>query len=260
MIADGAVLNTFKKLLTSRRFARILDLNTFKTMKTKSQETSFRILEAALELFRTEGFDKTTMRDIAAKAGVATGAAYYYYESKDAIILAFYELASTAMQPRIAAAVATEKSLENRLRAILNAKLDYFEPFRHVLRALLRNGADPDHPLSPFSDQTKPIRDADILWFTRILVDCGIRIPRDLAPHLPSVLWLYQMGVIFFWVTDGSENQARTKKLVDLSARAVTSLIRISALPLTRPIRKAALELIETVRSPSPTTNSAHFS
>ncbi len=215
--------------------------------KAKSEETRVRILESALELFRAEGFDKTTMRDVAAKAGVATGAAYYYFESKDAIVQAFYARASNDIQPRVEAVIAAEKGLENRLRAILNAKIEYFAPHRGVLRALLRNGADPAHPLSPFSDQTKPIRDADIAWFARILQDCGIRVPRDLAPHLPSVLWLYQMGVIFFWVTDESKDQARTRRLVDLSAKAVTSLVKLSALPLTRPIRKAAIELIETV-------------
>lgn len=217
--------------------------------KTKSEETSFRILEAALELFRIDGYDKTTMRDIAASAGVATGAAYYYYESKEAIVQAFYAMASNAMQPRIEAAVSSEKGLEKRLRAILLTKMDYFQPFRPVLRALLRNGADPAHPLSPFSERAKAIRDADIAWFARILEDCGIAVPRDLAPHLPSVLWMYQMGVIFFWVTDQSENQARTGKLIDLSAKAVTQLVKLSALPLTRPIRKAAIELIETVKS-----------
>jgi len=217
--------------------------------KTKSEETSFRILEAALELFRTHGYDKTTMRDIAASAGVATGAAYYYFESKDAIVQAFYAMASTAMQPRIEAAVGAEKGLEKRLRAILRTKMDYFLPFRSVLRALLRNGADPAHPLSPFSEQTKAIRDADTAWFARIVEDCGIAVPRDLAPHLPSVLWMYQMGVIFFWVTDESVGQARTGRLVDLSAKAVTQLVKLSALPLTRPIRKAAIDLIETVRS-----------
>ena len=38
----------------------------------KAEETGLKILEAALTLFREEGFDKATMRDIAAKAGVAT--------------------------------------------------------------------------------------------------------------------------------------------------------------------------------------------
>ena len=213
----------------------------------KAEETGRRILDAALELFRQEGFDITTMRDIARKAGVATGAAYYYYPSKDAIVMDFYQRSCTEMQPKIEAAVAHASGLESRLRESIRAKLAHFGPNRGVLRALLRNGADPKHPLSPFSPQTKEIRDIDLAWFRRILVDCGMRIPRDLEPHLPEVLWFFQMGVIFFWVIDESAEQARTARLLELATKSVVFLIRVSALPLMRPLRKTALQLIEIV-------------
>src|SRR6266571_2344676 len=176
----------------------------------KAEETGLKILDSALALFRQEGFDNATMRDIAQKAGVATGAAYYYYPSKDAIVMDFYRRSCAEMQPKIEAALENVGGLESRLRELICVKLVHFEPHRGVLRALLRNGADPKHPLSPFSPQTKEIRDIDIAWFRRILVDCGVRIPRDLEPQLPGVLWLFQMGVIFFWVIDDSPNQART--------------------------------------------------
>jgi AcrR family transcriptional regulator len=214
----------------------------------KSDETGLRILTAALDLFRKQGFDRTTMRDIAQKAEVATGAAYYYYPAKDAMIMDFYRRAYTEMQPKLAAAIAHAPTLEARLRELIRAKLSYFAPDRALLRALLRNGADPRHPLSPFSLETKSIRDLDIAWFERILSDCGTRIPRDLAPELPGVLWLFQMGVIFFWVIDESPDQTRTTTLLALAARSVAGLIRLSGLPLMRPIRKTALQLIETVK------------
>jgi AcrR family transcriptional regulator len=211
----------------------------------KAEETSLKILEAALELFRQEGFDTATMRDIAQKAGVATGAAYYYYPSKDAIVMEFYRRSCEEMQPKIEAALETVGGLEGRLRGLIRVKLAHFAPNRGVLRALLRNGADPKYPLSPFSPQTKEIRDIDINWFRRILIDCGVRMPRDMEPRLPGVLWFFQMGVIFFWVIDESPAQARTDKLLDLAVKSVTSLIRVSALPLMRPVRRAALELVE---------------
>ena len=232
-------------------------LNTFKTMPPvkitpKAEETGLRILDAALELFRQEGFDTATMRDIARKAGVATGAAYYYYPSKDAIVMGFYQRSNAEMQPKIEAALSEVNGLEKRLCAVIRVKLAHFAPNRGVLRALLRNGADPKHPLSPFSPQTKEIRDIDMAWFRRILVDCGVRVPRDLEPHLPGVLWFFQMGVIFFWVIDESANQTRTERLLDLAAKSVTSLIRVSALPLMRPVRKTAIELIEMVKGDQP--------
>jgi AcrR family transcriptional regulator len=215
---------------------------------SKAEETGLRILDAALALFRQEGFDAATMRGIAEKARVATGAAYYYYPSKDAIVMDFYQRSCTEMQPRIEAVLEQVTSLETRLRELIRVKLAYFAPNRSVLRALLRNGADPKHPLSPFSSETKEIRDIDIAWFRRILVDCGTRIPRDLEPHLPGVLWFFQMGVIFFWVIDESPDQARTARLLYLAAKSVATLIRLSALPLMRPLRKAALQLIEVVK------------
>ncbi len=110
---------------------------------SKSEETAARILDSALELFRQEGFDTATMRDIAQKAGVATGAAYYYYPSKDAIVMDFYQRSCEDMQPKLEAALVNVKRLEDRLRAVIQVKLDHFAPNRGILRALLRNGADP---------------------------------------------------------------------------------------------------------------------
>lgn len=212
----------------------------------KAEETGRKILDAALDLFREEGFEQTTMRAIAARAGVATGAAYYYFPSKDAIVLAFYERACADMQPRMAAALESADGLEDRLRELIRAKLESFASNRAVLRALLRNGADPKHPISPFSPETKAIRDTDLSWFAKAMD--GVRVPRDLAPELPSALWMLQMGVIYFWVTDDSPTQSRTRRLLDLGVKAAAGLIRLSALPLMRPVRKLALELIATVK------------
>jgi AcrR family transcriptional regulator len=212
-----------------------------------SRETGEKIFQTALQLFRTEGFEKATMRDIAQSAKVATGAAYYYYVSKDAIVMDFYRRASEEMQPEIEQALAGLARFEDRLRALITVKFAHFAPNRSILRALLRNGADPAHPLSPFSAETKKIREADIAWFGRILTDGGIRIPGDLAPVLPGILWFFQMGVIFFWVIDDSPEQKRTSQLLEVAASVVTRLLRVSSLPLLRPVRKTVLRIVEIV-------------
>jgi len=212
---------------------------------SKAEETGLRILDAALALFRQDGFDGASMREIARKAGVATGAAYYYYPSKEAIVMEFYRRSCAGMQPEIEAALQGATGLATRLRKLIRVKLVHFAPNRGVLRVLLREGADPRHSLSPFSSQTKEIRDIDIAWFRRILVDCGTRIPRDLEPNLPGVLWFFQMGVIYFWLIDESPDQARTERLLELASKNIAALIRLSAMPLMRPLRRTALQLIE---------------
>src|SRR5215467_12758319 len=113
------------------------------TAVSKSEETRARILNAALTSFRKRGFEAATMRDIAQDAGVALGAAYYYFPSKDAIVMDFYRRSCEEMQPRIDAALKEASGLEERLRELIRVKLAHFAPNRSVLRALLRNGADP---------------------------------------------------------------------------------------------------------------------
>ena len=51
--------------------------------------------------FGERGFENATMREIAKAAEVAVGAAYYYFESKDAIVMAFYERSQEEMRPQI---------------------------------------------------------------------------------------------------------------------------------------------------------------
>lgn len=210
----------------------------------KGELTRNTILESALELLRDKGFDATTMRDVASKAGVALGAAYYYFASKDAIVMGFYERAQEQLAPLLDQSLANTKGLHDRLRAIIQAKLDYFAADRKLMGALSAH-IDPHHPLSPFSEETRSIRDQDIGFFSRAIDGAKVRVPEDLKVHLPRVLWLYQMGLILFWVYDSSPKQERTAKLLDKSLAIVVALIKLSSFPLLRPVRKLITGTLE---------------
>jgi AcrR family transcriptional regulator len=216
------------------------------TAGKKSEETRTRILEAALVLFRKRGFGPTTMRDIAKEAGVALGAAYYYFDSKDALVTAFYERAHQELAPLAGEALTHAKSLEERLRAVLSVKFEYFAPNRGLM-ATLSAHIDPQNPLSPFSPETQAIRDQDIGLFARTLEGSKVRVSEDLKPHLPRLLWLYQMGLLLFWVYDGSPKQKRTMQLFEKSVSIVSNLIKLSGFPLLRPVRKVATDLLDTI-------------
>jgi AcrR family transcriptional regulator len=203
-----------------------------------------------MELFRRQGFEETTMREIAAEAGVATGGAYYYFDSKDAIVLAFYDQSQQELEPVIEQALAGGKHLKERLAALLEAKLKYFEPNRRLLGALAAH-ADPEHPLSPFSAATREIRERDVASFARALAASGIRVARDLEPHLPRILWMYQMGLILFWIYDRSPAQQRTRTLIRKSAAIVERLVKLAAFPLMRPVRRMVVDLMHTVTEES---------
>lgn len=212
----------------------------------KSEETRKRILEAALVTFRERGFEGATMREIASHAGVAVGGAYYYFESKDAIVMAFYERAQAEMQPALESLMEKSRTLEQRLRGIITEKLTYFGENRALLGALSSH-ADPKHPLSPFSANTSAIRDADVSVFERAVVDSGVVLPRNIHPYLPRLLWLYQMGILLFWVYDESAGQQRTHTLFDKTLKMLLVTLKIAKIPLLRPLHKLAAELLEVV-------------
>ena len=212
--------------------------------RAKSDETRARILAAAIDLFRRKGFAKTTMREIAAEAGVALGATYYYFDSKDAIVLAFYEQAQHDLDPLLEEALAGSRDLGRRLRALLDAKLRYFAPNRRLLGTLAAY-ADPEHPLSPFSERTLTVRENDIRFFRTAIDGSRTSVPDDLRSRLPKLLWLYQMGIILYWIYDRSPEQSKTAMLVDKSVGLVTRLIKLASFPPLRPLRKAAVELID---------------
>jgi len=52
--------------------------------------TRDRILDIALELFTEQGFDATSLRQIAERLGVTKAALYYHFESKDDILMALH--------------------------------------------------------------------------------------------------------------------------------------------------------------------------
>jgi AcrR family transcriptional regulator len=213
----------------------------------RAEDTRRKIYEAAMELFREKGFEPTTMRDIAAKAGVALGGAYYYFSSKDAIVLEFYrEMQESSNQP-VLEALAGQKKLKERIRCVLDKRLALLEPNRKFCAALFRHAPDSADPLSPFSDESRLIREGAIEHMRIAVEGSDAKVPPDLKPRLPYLLWLYQMALIMFWLYDRSPNQERTQRLMEKTLGLLVNLLRLSALPLMKPLRKTVLEMVETV-------------
>src|SRR5258708_26130546 len=120
------------------------------TNKSAGEKTKAVILQTALELFRERGFEVTTMRDIAKAAKVATGAAYYYFPSKEAIVFAYYDQVQRSHAEKVREAWKGKSSLRERLGVAFHSKLEILADDRRFLAALFRYSGDPEHPLSVF--------------------------------------------------------------------------------------------------------------
>ena len=63
---------------------------TDRPLDPSTKDTRERILDAALDLFTAQGFDGTSLRQIAEQVGVTKAALYYHFESKDDILMALH--------------------------------------------------------------------------------------------------------------------------------------------------------------------------
>lgn len=55
-------------------------------------DTKKKIIEAAWDLFREKGYEKTTVNEIIKRANTSKGGFYYYFEAKDALLNSLYDL------------------------------------------------------------------------------------------------------------------------------------------------------------------------
>ena len=116
-------------------------------------------------------------------------------------------------------------------------------------RSSTRSGAiDPASPLSPFSDESEPVRQESTELFARVLEGSSISMKSPLMAELPNLLWLYQMGVILFWIHDRSPNQVRSYRLIEHTTKMVSRLIRLANLPPLQPLVRSTLTLLSELR------------
>jgi AcrR family transcriptional regulator len=218
------------------------------TKTPKGEQTRALILNTALKLLQEHGYEKTTMRAIAKRAGVSLGNAYHYFASKEHLIQAFYHRLHEEHLHAIRPQLAKETGMRARLMTVMRQKISTLEPYHEFAGVLFKTAADPHSPLNPFADASAPVRSDSIKLFEELVSETRARIPPDLRAELPYLLWLYHMGVILFWIHDSSPQRARTYRLIEQTVDLLDKLISLASNPLMRPVRKRALKLVSELR------------
>ncbi|MEV4243405.1 TetR family transcriptional regulator [Streptosporangium canum] len=203
-----------------------------------SDKTREIIVETALRLFRERGYEATTMRAIAAEAGVSVGNAYYYFASKEALIQAYYDRAQTEHEAACEELLATERAFAPRLGGVLREWVRVSEPYHEFAVKFFKHAAEPSNPLSPFSAESSPARESAIAIYRRVVEGSADRMDAELRAELPELLWLMSMGVVLFWVHDTSEGCRRTYRFIELSVPLVDRLVGLSHLPGLRGVAR----------------------
>ena len=86
----------------------------------KRDRTRAALLAAAREVIREKGYGRTTLEDVAARAGMTTGAIYGNFKSRAELFIAMGEAYWPPIRPR----VSSDASTSDAMRALANATID----------------------------------------------------------------------------------------------------------------------------------------
>src|SRR5690348_8756871 len=187
------------------------------------------------------------MRAIAQRAGVSLGSSYHYFPSKEHLVLEFYRHTHELHAPAIGPMLEREKDLGARLRGVMRAVVVTCEPFHAVAGSIFSTVANPSSPLNPFGPTSKPLRDEVIQLYAEVVSGSNARIPTDVAEQLPLLLWLYQMGILYFWIFDRSPGRLRTLEVIDETCELIVRLLSLANLAILRGSRRRILGLIKSI-------------
>jgi AcrR family transcriptional regulator len=210
----------------------------------KGRQTRAAIFAAALHLFRERGYEATTMRAIAERANVSQGTSYHYYPTKSHLVLEFYRHLHRLHQTACAPVLARERDLEKRLRGVIRAVVMVCEPYHDVAASIFASVADPASPVSVFGEHSRPLREQVIEMYAEVIRGSTAQLPQDVVAELPRLFWLYQLGVLYFWMMDRSPGRLRTLDLIDETTDLIVRLLSLSNLPVLRRSRERLLALV----------------
>jgi Tetracyclin repressor-like, C-terminal domain len=104
-------------------------------------------------------------------------------------------------------------------------------PYHAFAAKLYKHAAEPASPLSPFSKESSPTRNAAIELYAEVIAGARIRVPAVLRNRLPELLWLY----------------SKTYRLIDSTAPLAERLIRLARLPGPRSLTRRLLRVADDV-------------
>jgi len=192
------------------------------------REIRERIVRAALGLFQTKGFDATTTKAIARRAGIAEGTVFNYFKSKDDIALHFFEqevdqaMAAVRENPRLRKA-----PLEEKLFALVHSQLEYLAHHERFIGTALIEALKPASPLGAFSHRAQELRHRYLGFIEELIEESApTRRRSPLTFFAPEVFWIYYLGVLLYWLNDTSAGKQNTLAFLDRSLHVGVSMLK----------------------------------
>ena len=190
-------------------------------MATAEVRSSDRILQSALALFSTKGYDATSVREICEAAGITKPTLYHFYGSKEGVYRALVDGVLEDFRSQLTRQLDQGGPVVDRLKRVARSYFDAARGRRELMRFIFALIHNP--PASaPVTDFTRFYD--EIVRLVAAAVDEGVTA-RVFAPGPTEVRMLLFMGALgealCGWVIAG-----RPQLTSDLADAIVDTLVR----------------------------------
>ena len=195
----------------------------------KAIRTRQHILDTAIALFASQGYEETTMRDIAKAAECSIGLTYRYYDGKDDLVMALYQQLSVEYLAYLDGL--EPASMAELFRQAMTAKIEQVLPYRESMSALFSAMMNPKSTIAVLGDNTAPIRSDSVQAFTD-LVRKATDAPKELQiGQIAMLFYSAHLLVLLFWMYDRTPNYKATAQLLDFAHKTMGMLRPMLLLP-----------------------------
>lgn len=189
-----------------------------KVTKEKRDEIRRSLVSAAVELFSKQGLSETSLREIAARAGVAPGTVYKYFPTREQIFYAYFEIkqkdASAALE-EIAGfdSFSFKEKLQAYVEALLSAYVEDREFVAVAMEGLIESPLKSYGALRIVKQQLVDVVER---FFADAIAKGEIR-DGEYNTFLTHLFWDYTNLVLIYWLKDESDHFAQTSEFVDIT-------------------------------------------
>jgi len=186
--------------------------------KKKQEETRLEIINTAVDLFTEQGFENTTMKQIARKVGIGDATIYKYFPSKDKLIFAFYHSrAEQSVEEFLTEKELPDYSLQEKIQLLIDIYLGNMLADREFVQQSIEMIMK--SPSVLFEDVT-PIRQEFVGVISDLLIEAEASGEIEKSPFTASTAKLtndFILAVLLYWIKDDSDEFSNTTQMVDMS-------------------------------------------
>ena len=158
------------------------------------------ILSAAAVLFADRGFDRTSIRDLAAETEVSLSGLYYYFSSKDELLYLIQRRAFETLLDELDRTLADAATPEDAFAVLVRTHLRFFLDHMPEMKVISHEG---DHLPPDYLEEIRGLK--------RTYADRVARLIRGVRPDLPvserviTFALFGQLNWIYTWYRPGRD-------------------------------------------------------